>query len=310
MIVCVCLNPALDVTYQVPLLMPGATHQVRLVGRRGGGKGINVARVLGQLGEAVVVAGLLGGATGEAIETDLADSGIPRAFLRIAGDSRRSVCVVDGKDATVFNEAGPVIDGSEWDAFLEAFDGLVREARVVVMSGSLPPGVPTHAYRELTMRAKSQGALTVVDAAGRVLLSALEAHPDIVKPNAVELGELGGESLTRRDDVVRAARTLLRSGAGGAVVSRGAEGLVALTPAGLFASRAPARIEGNPTGAGDALTAALAAGLARGEDWPTTLARGVAISAAAVTVPLAGETDLAYAQGLIAEIEVEELTWP
>lgn len=309
MILCVCLNPALDVTYEVAGLAPGATNQVHVLGHRGGGKGINVARVLRQLGEPTVVTGLLGGTTGADISRDLAAVDVPERFTRIAGESRRTVTIVDGGHATVLNEPGPHVSEREWAAFLVEFDALVAGCEVVVLAGSLPPGTPRDAYCVLTTRAKAAGALVVVDAAGDVLHAALRAQPDLVKPNATELGELVGHDLTSREDVLRAAEWLLVQGAQSAVVSRGVQGLVAVSPVGAFSARAPRPVKGNATGAGDALTAALAMGLRRGDAWPRAVDWGVAVSAAAVTVPMAGETDLAYAHRLLPDVKVETLSW-
>jgi tagatose 6-phosphate kinase len=102
MIVTVTLNPALDVTYDVAALVPHGTHRVATVRERAGGKGLNVARVLHRLGEPVLATGLLGGPTGTRIAALLADEGVPSSFVDLAGETRRTVAVVDPADATGF----------------------------------------------------------------------------------------------------------------------------------------------------------------------------------------------------------------
>lgn len=310
MILCVCLNPALDMTYRVADLVPGASHRAELSSCRAGGKGVNVARVLHQLDEPVLVVGLLGGATGAAVAADLAAAGVPARFTPTAQDARRTVTVVDRRDATVLNEPGPVLDERDWAAFLGEFDDQVAGVQVVVLSGSLPPGLPAAAYRVLTERARARGATVVVDAAGPALAAALAAGPDLVKPNVVELAGIVGRDLSQLPDVLHAAESLRRDGARVAVVSRGADGLVALTGAAALRVAVTVRVSGNATGAGDALTAVLARGMCRGDDWRSTLREGVAVSAAAVTVQHAGETDLAHAGRLLGDVDVEELPWP
>ena len=114
-----------------------------------GGKGVNVASVLTQRGVPVLATGLLGGVTGELVRADLDARGVRHDFSPCAGESRRAVTVVseaDG-DATVFNEPGPLVQPQEWTAFLELLSALVAGlgARVVVVSGSLPPGLPADA---------------------------------------------------------------------------------------------------------------------------------------------------------------------
>ena len=287
-IVTVCLNPAIDVTYRVLELSVGRSHRVLEVHARAGGKGVNVARVLHQLDEPVTVAGLCGGATGAEIAADLQRSGLPAAFTLISGQSRRTVTVVDARDATVFNEPGPPVSAAEWTAFTAAFDEIAKAGRVVVASGSVPPGCPDTAYAELVAIARANGAAVVLDAEGERLRHALGARPDVAKPNAAEVAHLFGRPVSTRQDARDAAQLLCDSGAEAGIVSLGAEGFVAVTPSAVFDVRLPRRIRGNQTGAGDALAGAIARGLARHDPWPELLADAAALSAAAVAVPVAG----------------------
>ncbi len=307
MILCVCLNPAIDTTYTVPELTYGSSHRVGVAGRRAGGKALNVARVLHQLGEQVLVTGFAGGADGAAVRADLAGAGVDAELTETQGQSRRTVTVYDGRDATVFNEEGPVVLEGEWQAFRSLYDRLVGGASVVVIAGSQPPGVPVDAYGQLTTSARAVDVPVLLDASGPELCAALPARPDVVKPNRPELAALVGSRLETVDDVLAACRTLVAKGAGAVVVSLGADGLVAVTPDGAFRVRVPAVVTGNPTGAGDALAAAVARGLRRGDGWPERLASGVAVSVASVTVDLAGATDEALAAELLPSITVEAI---
>jgi tagatose 6-phosphate kinase len=290
-----CANPALDVTYRVDRVTPGAVHAVYSVQRRAGGKGTNVARVLRQLGEAVRLVAPLGGTDGQRYADEIAGSGIELVGVPISAPPRTSVCVVD-EDATVFNEAGPELTMSEWDAVVDA----VQQTRpdVLVLAGSLPGGVPTDAYARL-IRAD---IVTVVDAKGPVLAAALAAHPHLVAPNVAEAQEILGGG-----DAAQCAAELRMRGAGGAVVSSGADGLAAATSDGAWTARPPRMLSGNPTGAGDALTAALAAGLARGSAWPDLLRDAVATSAAALGCETAGEVDVDLRAELRGQVVVEEM---
>ena len=289
MIITVTLNAALDVTYRVPRLEPHTSHRVSEVTQVAGGKGVNVASVLTQRGVPVLATGLLGGVTGELVRADLDARGVRHDFSPCAGESRRAVTVVseaDG-DATVFNEPGPLVQPQEWTAFLEHLSALVAGlgARVVVVSGSLPPGLPADACAAVVRVARSRGALSIVDTSGGALTAALASGPDLVKPNRDELREVTGEQ-----DLVAGARALLGLGAREVVVSAGAEGLVAVRGSGeVLRAALDTPLAGNPTGAGDAAVAALAAGLARGATDHDALADAVAWSAAAVLHPLAGQ---------------------
>jgi len=288
-IVTVTLNMALDVTYEVDELVPDASHRVRAVHQRAGGKGVNVARVLHGQGRAVTCLGLAGGAAGATIAADLEAAGIDASLTTIARESRRTVSVVSAATggSTLFNEPGPEVTQDEWRAFLGAYARSAATARVVVLSGSLPRGVPEGAYGRLAGLARESGVRTIVDADGRALARSLEASPDVVKPNVAEL-----RAATGLDDAGAAMRSMRETGARNVVATFGAEGIRALTAEGAWTARLARPITGvNPTGAGDAVAAALAAGLEDDRDWPSMLEEAVAWSAAAVAAPLAGDLD-------------------
>ncbi len=271
-IVTITPNLALDVTYELAELRPGHAHRVRTVRARAGGKGVNVARTLRSLGHDVLVIGLAGGATGEAVRADLDAAGIPHDLVPCAGETRRTVTLMADGEATLLNEPGPVVSPEEW----AALEARVPEADVVVVSGSLPPGVDDDAVARLAER----DVPVIVDTSGEPLRRAAP-YAWAVKPNAEELAELTGT-----DDPVAGAGLL---GARTVVVSLGAEGLLAVTDGRVHRAAPPRVVTGNPTGAGDAVVAALAAGA--GSPWPDLLDDAVALSAAAVLSPVAGSYD-------------------
>ncbi|MGW2207870.1 1-phosphofructokinase family hexose kinase [Streptomyces sp. NPDC001781] len=289
MILTVTLNTALDITYRVASLRPHAEHRVSDVAERPGGKGVNVARVLAALGHGVTVTGFAGGSAGQVLRERLADApGITDALVPVAGATRRTVAVVDRLtgDTTQLNEPGPHIGAAEWAAFLRAYDALLADARAVALCGSLPPGVPVGAYAGLIRVARSAGVPVLLDTGGEPLRRGIAARPDILKPNAAELAELTGSH-----EPARATRDARRRGARAVVASLGADGLLAATPEGDWRAAPPARLRGNPTGAGDAAVAGLLSGLVDGLPWPARLSRATALSAAAVLAPAAGEFD-------------------
>jgi tagatose 6-phosphate kinase len=141
----------------------------------------------------------------------------------------------------------------------------------------------------------------LVDTVGAALLQAAAAGADIVKANSSELLDTTGLS-----DVTAAAAALRRRGAKAVVVSLGAAGMTAFTPGGSWRAAPPTRIVGNPTGSGDAATAALIAGAVAGAPWPDRLRDAVALSAAAVTQPTAGSFDMDHYVRFVPQVVVEE----
>lgn len=298
MIVAVCLNPALDVTYRVPKLSHGTAHAVEQVTVRPGGKATNVARVLAQVGEPVTLIAPIGGASGARFAAALTD--VPLVPITIADAIRTCVAVVD-HDATVFNEPGPALTDAEWHAITTAVSATVTSGDVVVLSGSVPPGAPADAYAQLVEITRMAGARSIVDARGAPLAAALDAAPDVVAPNVHEAAEFLGNN-----DPEACAALLLCAGAQSAVVSAGTRGLYAQHGSQRWRTAPPQLVEGNPTGAGDALTAALAIGLAHERPWPAVLADCVAFGAAAVAAGVAGEIDVRLRDEIRPRIVVEE----
>jgi len=298
-------NPALDITYQVDELVAHHSHRVTTVRQRAGGKGVNVASVLARMGRPVIATGLVGGPAGDEIRADLRARGVAASFIGGGACSRRTVTIVSDAhgDATIFNEPGPELTGSAWRAMVAGVDALLREGEiaVVVLAGSLPLGAPDDAYADLVDLGHAHGARVIVDADGAALRGALRSGPDLVAPNRAELA-----GATGTDGLVAGATALRRLGARDLVVSCGADGLVLMPEnAAGWRARFPAPLSGNPTGAGDALGAALAAGLADGTPWPRILQDAVTWSAAAVLQPVAGEIDADDVARLAPQVLVE-----
>ncbi|MFH9084543.1 1-phosphofructokinase family hexose kinase [Streptomyces sp. NPDC017673] len=302
MILTVTLNTALDLTYRVRSLRPHASHRVSEVVERPGGKGVNVARVLAALGHEVTVTGFAGGGTGRAIRDRLTGTpGLTDALVPVAGASRRTVAVVDelSGDTTQLNEPGPQIEPAEWGTFLDRYEELLDGASAVALCGSLPPGVPVGAYANLVRTARAQGVPVLLDTSGEPLRRGVAARPDIIKPNADELAELTGSH-----EPLRATQDARRRGARAVVASLGPDGLLAVTPEGRWRATPPAPEFGNPTGAGDAVVAGLLSGLRDQLPWPDRLTRAVALSAATVRSPTAGDFDRAAYEKLLARVSV------
>jgi len=301
-ILTVTLNAALDITYRVRELRPHGTHRVSEVTERPGGKGLNVARVLAVLGHEVTVTGFTGGATGRVVQEQLAGTpGVLDALVPVSGATRRTTAVVDELtgDTTQLNEPGPTVTSAEWSAFQEAYRSLLGGVSAVALCGSLPPGVPVGAYAGLVRTARAAGVPVLLDTSGEPLRRGVAARPDIVKPNADELAELTGSH-----DPLRATQDARRRGARTVVASLGARGLLAATPEGTWHATPPARVHGNPTGAGDSAVAGLLSGLVERLPWPDRLARAVALSAATVLAPAAGEFDRAAYEELLGRVAV------
>ncbi|WP_193105745.1 1-phosphofructokinase family hexose kinase [Brachybacterium sp. FME24] len=315
MILTLTPNPALDLTYEVDQARVHAEHRVRRVRSAPGGKGVNVARVLAQLGRPATCAGPLGGATGEQIRDLLrAHDGVRQAWTPIAGDSRRTVTVVAPDGATGFHEPGPALGPAEREALVAGLTALLSSASplvtAVTLSGSLPPGLSGEDLAQLVGVCRRNDRPVLVDTSGPALLAAARSGADVLKPNAAEALEATGTHTP-----LEAALALLEIGAGAVVCSLGPEGMLGVRrdngSAHGWRARLAEPIAGNPTGAGDSVVAVLAATvLVDGAELPEALRRAVAVSASAVTRPVAGEIDLQLADELMPAVEIQEIPCP
>jgi tagatose 6-phosphate kinase len=307
-VVCVALSPALDITYIGERFTAGEANRVRLVRSQAGGKAVNVARILQQAGHEVFVTGFAGGLVGREIATDLDGWKLQHYLVPCAAESRRTVSAFSVEDAavTAYYETGTPVAASEWDEFTGRFSQLVDGAAAVVLSGSLPAGLPVDAYGVLAALAAGEGADVYVDTQPAPLLAALGAKPVLVKPNEHELAEAFGLAVpVQLPAAVQAGAELLNRGAQGAVISLGPRGLLAVLP-GLSLRATPPVQRGNPVGAGDAALAALIHGHLSGQPWPDRLRRAAAMSAAAVRQPVAGVVDAADVVELESLVTVSE----
>lgn len=298
MIVTVTPNPALDITGRVPQVVPGESHRLTQVVTRAGGKGVNVAAVAAAMGHPALAVLPVGPESLAVFSGDLAARGVPCHLVESATPTRRSVAVVDDEgEATVLNEEGLPQPASVWAALTAAVDDALAAGGVLVVSGSLAPGTPA----DLVAGLGQEGTPTVLDVRGEPLAEALRvaranARALVVKPNLSEARETLGDPTA---DAAACARALRDRGATVALVSDGAKGVSAAVGDEVLTAALPEPVAGNPTGAGDAMTAALAAhldglsetDLTEPSRWAEILREGVAWSAAAVLRPLAGEVD-------------------
>ncbi|MGC7152891.1 1-phosphofructokinase family hexose kinase [Paenarthrobacter ureafaciens] len=300
-IITVTPNPAVDITYTIHGITEGASHRVPTPLIRAGGKGLNVARVAHQVGHPVIAVAPTGGAAGQTLAAELWTSGVPHALVAVTAETRRSITLVDtlGGETSIFNEEGQALHPDDWlslsSTVLRAVQGDDGRgpARVLVGSGSLPPGAPVDFYPSLVKIAHNAGIPSIIDTSGPAILAAARAGADVLKPNHHELAEATGEP-----GLEAAALSLIALGAKTVLVSAGAAGMLAFdrtNPGGCWSARLPAPLTGNPTGAGDAAVAAAAVALAEGvTDAREILKRATAWSAAAVLTPAAGEISPRY----------------
>jgi 1-phosphofructokinase family hexose kinase len=317
------VNPNLcfDRTLWVEAFEAGTVSRPYRVEVTAGGKGVNVARTVGDLGGSCTLLGLVADHGGEELLRLLAEEDIDVESVAADGSVRSATIVIeDSQRATVLNEPGPVVDATHLEALLtviaDTLDGDDQEAgdALVVCSGSLPPGLPVDTYAQITRLAHEHGGECIVDGARAVLAEAIPAGPDLVCPNldeaeglttgaVLESSHLVHELDDVRDRALSAAQGLRARGALRAVVTASSHGAAYADETGEEWIPAPRVEVANPIGAGDSFVGGVAAARAAGTPWAESVRRGVVVASAAVENPRAGRVDPHRVEQLVSATE-------
>jgi len=287
MIATVTLNPALDQHVQVENLVLDDTNRWVSFKRQPGGKGINVSRVLRELGGETVAYGFIGGHAGDDIERLLKEEGVHTDFTRIKTEIRSNFIITDLKThrQTRISAPGPRVTPGEFKKLLDRITGIKPRPQYIIFAGSVPPGVPYYIYRELIDRMKVLGIRTVLDAADMWLIEGIHARPDIIKPNVREAQTLLGVELKTEEDIICAVKTIVGMGVGIAAISRGPDGMI-IADGNVVLKVVPPQVEIMSTvGAGDSTVAGLVFKLSEGGSLEEASRLAVAAGTAATLTP-------------------------
>jgi len=303
-VVAVSTNPAIDRIVVAPGAADGGVVKAHELLETPGGKAAHVAMVAAALGADAILVTPADATLGDL----LAAAGVPSSLVPVAARVRGTYTVVDAAagDVLEVHEPSPSLSAGEREALLGAATAAFAGATVAVIAGSLPAGAPEDLPARLVRAAAAAGAFTVVDTSNRRALElALNARPDLVKPNAAEAAALLGGAAGSLPETARALRD---RGARAAWLSAGARGSVLAAEGGVWrlAAPEPGRMV-NAVGCGDALVAGLAAGLLRGLALLDAAVLGVAAATDKLAHLHSGRVDLEAVEALVPTITVERV---
>jgi 1-phosphofructokinase family hexose kinase len=311
MFLCVSANPSIDKRLSIPTLAPGEIHRARSVHSLAGGKATHVAMVLRTLGETPHWIGPCGGATGEELVRGLRALGIEPHEFPVRGSSRTNLELVDDAGVvTEILEPGSKLSAMELDGFgrscRELFERYGRSA-FVLFSGSLPAGVPEDLYGHLIGTARRAGCKTFLDTGGRALERALEAEPDLVKPNAKEAAAALGTAVATVETAAEATSKFCSHGARSVAISLGDQGLVyrERCDKGLLIASAISVEAKSTVGCGDSAFAGFAKGISDGLSGEETLKLAVACATANCLAEWPGAARMEDIQSFRNQVKVQ-----
>lgn len=297
MIYTVTFNPSLDYIVRLDSFTAGEINRVNYEQVLGGGKGINVSIVLGNLGHESTALGFTAGFTGEEIKRQLDGFGVKHDFVQLPEGFTRINVKVKADKETEINGQGPDISEAKREELFEKLDKL-SEGDTLVLAGSIPKTLPDDIYEKIMARLEGRGIRIIVDAEKKLLLNVLKYHPFLIKPNNHELGDMFGVKLTTDEEIITYAKKLQEKGAQNVLISMAGDGAILLTADGKhYKSPAPKGKLINSVGAGDSMVAGFVTGYIESQgDFETAFHMGVATGSAS-----------AFSENLATRPEVEAL---
>lgn len=307
MIATVTMNPSLDKTVTVKRLVLEEANRWTSLRRDAGGKGINVSRVLHELGSDTVAYGFKGGVEGEILGQLLRKQGVPFDFTPIEGEIRSNLIItnMETRRQTRIDAPGPHVTGTELDNLIDKLRAIKLKPDFFVFAGSVPPGVPPTIYYRLIEMANKDGVKTVLDCDGEWLKEGIKAVPSIIKPNVHEAQELLGKKLNDEASLIDAVDTLLATGIEVVMISRGKEGALVSDGKKMLKVTSPPVEVSSTVGAGDSAIAGLVLKLSCGESLEEAARLAVAAGTATALTP---GTELCHREDVEKILPLVEVT--
>lgn len=309
MIYTLTLNPALDRTVYVEELRERESIKVIREERYAGGKGIDVSRVIKQLGGESIALGFLGGYVGKEMEGHLLNEGVSCNFVWIDDETRTNViihCARSGEEIRL-NFPGPRVSPNKLSELVEHCRHLAPKPDFVVISGSVPSDINPVIYENLVLVFERQGARVILDTYGEPLKKGLLATPFMIKPNRKELSTLIGKELNSIDDVASSAKSLLED-VHIVAVSLGELGILgAIRDVGIYIASPPNVKAVNTVGAGDSAVAAMVLALKNGNELPEIIRHGAAAGTASTMTDGTATVDIKFFHKILAETKLKKI---
>lgn len=265
----VSLNPCVDKTVWIDRFVYGGTNRVQRTQEDVAGKGTNVCAALRSLGQGCICVGFDYAGSPKTVTQRLSECGCRCEMVTLPGAMRTNLKLFENSTGVMseVNEKGEQILAEQLCQLLECYQQVLQQLdqqSIVILTGSIPPGVPSDIYYKMIQMAKAQGIRVLLDASGEPLLRGAEALPFAMKPNQDEIGQLLGRSISTLEEAIEGARELVGRGVAYCCVSLGSEGAVLVTQHGAYQAPALQVEVRGIQGAGDSLVAGMTLALMEG----------------------------------------------
>ena len=293
MIYTLTLNPALDYDIYMDSFQEGDLNLSKEVNIRAGGKGINVSKLLANLGIKSKALGYTAGFTGDFIKKNLYDEGIESDFVELDGITRINVKINNNSKETEIAGLSPKITKEAEEKLIEKISKLQKDD-ILILSGSIPGSIERNIYKKLA-EMLPEGTKIVLDTRGNLLKENLNGN-FLIKPNIAELEEMFETRLSTTADIIKKCAYFLERNVKNVIVSMGGKGALLVNKEGAYLAEAPKGELINSVGAGDSMVAGFMAGWMEKQDYEHAFHMGVATGSAS-----------AFSEYLATRPEVEEV---
>lgn len=305
MIYTLTLNPAIDYIMNVENLELGEVNRSSTESKFIGGKGINVSRVLNEIGIESVALGFIGGFTGAYIEKNLKDYKINTDFIKVEEDTRINIKIKSGIESEI-NANGPYISEEKLKELKEQLSKL-KNGDYLVLAGSIQKSLQNDLYVEIQKLIANKDVKIIVDISNNTIISSAKEKAFLVKPNDKELAEIFGVTIQTEKDCIKYGEKLKELGAENVIISMGAKGAILISNEGIFKGSVPKGNVRNSVGAGDSLVAGFVGEYSKSKDILSAFKMGLACGTAT-----AFSLDLCQKElvlNILGDIEITKLSY-
>ncbi len=305
----ISLNPAFDLTGQLETLTLNEVNRISSSQLHPAGKGLNVARILSNLGVAVTISGFLGRENHSPFDNLCQKEGINNQFIMVEGSTRTNIkLVAQNEQVTELNFPGFTVSPAQWTALENTVDQLMTKHDYFILTGSLPSGIDVEQQNKLIRTLTSAGKKVLFDASGDALLTGIQQTPYFVKPNLHEAEVFTQKSISNTQEAIDVLETLQQQGVELPVLSMGEQGSLWRLNDEVYQITPPQMKLVSTVGAGDSLVAATCFSLLNNDSHEQLLRFATAVSAHSVTQTGVGITDQEAIKQLMSQVTVTKLT--
>jgi len=292
MITTITLNPAIDKIVDINNMTLGAVHRVSHQVESLGGKSINVARLLSGFNCDTKAVCFAGKDNFDIVKLHALNDHIPLEPIIVPSSTRTNVKIVEPDNnyrTTDINEIGFTVTEDKLNDMTALIKTCAMESDYLVLSGSLPKGVPSNYYKQIASDCKTLTHV-IIDADGEVLRLGIEGSPFLIKPNIHELESAYHQSLDTDEKIINLCRSIIKEHhIHYILVSMGGDGSILVSEDFVLkAEILPVKVV-STVGAGDSMLAGMIFGLSKPENLnikkrlKIALSYGVASSSIAIS---------------------------